>query len=376
LTVPCIAIFVCMLVRQFDPPPFYLRVIRFQVQGYRPESTTKGLFWIFAILIVPLAIIACTAIERRVAVWTMGAFATGAAISSVVAITDLTGITPRVGQLLARGTVSRAPMFGAFGESYENGRMPGLADHPNTLGFTVMISIPIMVYFMGTMRWKWIPAVVLVALFGGVVVSGSRAAQALAPLVAVAAALCLPNRRSLTRFFSIFGLAVVAGIVGLLLYLPGNIRPKVFRVIQGLNADKYVISPEQASDADRVTLLRTGVADWEKYPVFGAGIRHIVEAHNIYLQLLAAGGVVLLMAMLVFWFWMLRDCWQLSKLGIVYARFLMVSIGVWLVLGMIENSMTERFLYFTVGCIAALASATLVHGQDGAQAPDDLAKAI
>lgn len=370
--IPCLAILMCVLVRQFDPAPYYLRVLRFQVQGYKPESATKALFWLFAILIVPLAIIACIAIERRAAVWTMGAYVTGATLSSVVAITDLTGVTPHIGRSLAAVTGARSSLFNA---DLSDNRVPGLSDHPNTLGFTAVLSIPIVIYFIGTMRRKWIGAIALIVLFGGILACGSRGAQAVAPLVALAAMLWMPNRRSLTRVFSISALAVVVAGVLLLVSLPSDVRQGVFRVIQGVNSDQYAVSAISASDAERLSVLRNGVADWQLYPVFGAGIRHIVEAHNIYVQLLAAGGVVLAVAMLVYWFWMLRDCWRLSKLGIVYARFLMLSIGSWLILGMVENFVTDRYVYFAIGCVAGLASVNLTRWQDRAQAPDGMAKA-
>ena len=357
---PCAAILLCLLIRQFDPEPFYLRVLRYQVQAFRPENQTKALFWLFAILIVPLAIIACTAIERRVTVWTMGAYATGATLSSVIAITDLIGLTPKIGRIVA-GTNRNNSLFGY---DIENMRWPGLADHPNTLACTAVLSIPVVIYFLSTMRWKWIGAIALIALFGGVLVSGSRGAQAMAPVVALAAMLWTPNRRSLTRVFSmtVFG-AVVAALL-LVISLPSEARRKILRLIQGFNVDRYVISSTEASDAQRFTVLKQGLTDWQSYPVFGAGIRHIPEAHNIYLQLLAAGGFVLFIAMLLYWYWILRDGWRLSRMGIVYARFLMISIGSWLVLGIVENALTDRYEYFTVGCIAGLASAYLATSRD------------
>jgi hypothetical protein len=72
--------------------------------------------------------------------------------------------------------------------------------------------------------------------------------------------------------------------------------------------------------------------------------------------------------MSIYWFAMLRDCWRLSGVGVVYARFLMISIGAWLALGLVENQLTERGVYFTVGCIAGLAS-TYLAGGPGAVEP-------
>jgi O-antigen ligase len=110
----------------------------------------------------------------------------------------------------------------------------------------------------------------------------------------------------------------------------------------------------QRSNKSRLGLLEQGWADFQRYPLFGAGVRHISEAHNIYLQLLAAGGVVLAVGFGAYFFFMFRDCWLLTRVGFNLPRFLMISIATWLMLGLIENEIVDRELYFTVGCVAAL----------------------
>jgi hypothetical protein len=62
---------------------------------------------------------------------------------------------------------------------------------------------------------------------------------------------------------------------------------------------------------------------------------------------------------------MLLDAWRLSNIGVVYARFLILSIGGWLTLGLVENQLTERGIYFAVGCIAGLASTYLSNRRGG-----------
>jgi hypothetical protein len=361
--IPVVAIVACVLVRQFDPPPFYLQVIRLQIVGPGPNSLLKAVFWLFAIIIVPQTIIACTAIDRRVAVWTMTAYVTGTAISCGVAVVDLTGLT-NLGRSLPGNLTT--PLINSTVDS--SNRMPGLTDHPNALGFTAVVSIPIVVYLMGTMRRRWIGVVMLIALLGGILASGSRGAQVVAPLALLAAVLWSPKKRSTARFFSISAFALVLAGVLILVSIPSNIRDSILRVTSFLSAGN-------ASNTDRLELLGNGLLDWRLYPIFGEGIRHILEAHNIYVQLLAAGGLVLFGTMLIYWFAMLRDCWRLSAMGVVYARFLMISIGAWLALGLVENQLTERGAYFTVGCIAGLASAYLAGWPDaiepeGAMVPE------
>jgi hypothetical protein len=346
--VPCVAIALCVFVRQIDPPQLYVRVLRMQLYGYYPDDVTKALFWIFAIVFVPTAIIACTAIDIRAAVWTMGAFVVGTTISSGIAVTDLIGLTPNIGRMVGESTqICAYTCFNAGGGA----RMNGLTDHPNTLAMTAAISIPIAMYFLATMSRKWLAAAALVVLFGGILASGSRGAQVAAPVCAIGAMLAMPKGGSLaiTRWISVLG-AVSGGLV-ILMVIPSRVRQGVFRIFDG-SQDAL------GSDSERVKLLRAGVEDWYSNPVFGSGISHIVEAHNIYVQFLASGGLVLAMAMLVYFFFVFRECWQLSEHQNVYARFLMISIGTWLVLGLVENAVTDRYLYYAVGCIAALASVT------------------
>ncbi|MDT5017226.1 MAG: hypothetical protein QOD39_3386 [Mycobacterium sp.] len=352
--VPAAAIIACVLVRLFDPPPYYLQVFRFQAGLGAPDSVVKALFWLFAILIVPQTIAACIGIDRRVAVWTMAAYVTGTAISCGIAIIDLTGLTN-----IGRSLPGNLTLLATNGTVDSTNRMPGLTEHPNSLGFTAVVSIPIATYLMGTMRRRWIGAILLIALLGGVIASGSRGAQIVAPLSVLASVLSLPkgipNGRTAARFFSMSAVGAVVIGLAVLFSLPGDIRDSILRI----TSFESLYTAGNASNEGRLALLGYALFDWRRYPIFGAGIRHIVEAHNIYVQLLASGGLVLLTAMLVYWSLMLRDSWRLSLLGVNYARFLMLSIGGWLALGLVENQLTERGIYFAVGCIAGLASTHL-----------------
>ena len=344
--IPCLVILICVFVRQIDPIPAYVRVLQMQLYGYYPDDLKKALFWIFALLLVPTAIVACSAIDQRAVVWTMAAFVAGTVVSCVVALTDLIGLTPNIGQIVGERT--QICTYRCFNAGL-GARMNGLTDHPNTLGITALISIPIAVYFLSTMRRKWIAAIALVVLFGGVLASGSRGAQAVAPVCALAAVLCTPTRDSVPHAKPIVLLGSVLGGLAVLALLPSRVRQGLFRVFD-------TSQDASGSNSERFNLLRSAFADWQANPVFGSGIRHLVEAHNIYLQFLASGGVVLTLAMLAYFFLVFHAGWQLSGEGVVYARYLMISIATWLVVGLVENAIADRYLYYSVGSVAALAS--------------------
>ncbi|MBP1819422.1 O-antigen ligase family protein [Mycobacterium sp. OAE908] len=341
--IPAVVIPVCLLVRQLDPPRDPWRVLRLQVQEQNPDNVHKALIWLAALYVVPLAITASAAIERRVVEWVIGAYVSGVAVSCVVAMTDSLRLTHIASNLTYHREIAN-PLDYRWGE-----RQAGLADHPNMLGLICAISLPFVIYFMGRRGRTWISAIALIALFAGLLASGSRGAQAISPMIATVSVLCLPNKRAIARAIAVSATVLVAAGTVLLSTVLADDRRWFLRFTGG--GDPY---EAQRSDKMRLGLMDQAWTDFQKYPLFGAGIRHISEAHNIYLQLLAAGGVVLVAGMLAYFLCILRDCCRLSRYGILLARFLTISIAVWLVLGVVENQIVDRELYFTVGCVAAL----------------------
>lgn len=351
--IPALVIPVCVLVRQIDPPPYFWRVLRLQVQQYHPESFGKAMLWLAAIYVVPIAIIAASRIEPRSVEWVMGSYAAGVAVSCGVAFTDLIGLTHIRTEL----------DYAAITYSWSDRRFSGLSDHPNNLGYTILISLPFVIYFMSKMRHKWIPGLGLAVMACGLLATGSRSAQGLAPLCIIAAALCLPNRRAAMR-------AVVMSVVGMV----GLGAVLLFTVLADKRADILRFTGEGAGGAERanearVTLFEQALNDWMTYPIFGAGIRHVTEAHNITLQLLAAGGVVLAVAMITYFVYVIRDCWRLVRGGNYYARFLLISIAAWLIAGQAGTYLTGPEMYYTVGCVAALSVAGVLRAAGPAPDP-------
>jgi hypothetical protein len=336
LWVPVIALMMCLVVRFFIPPPYYLYILRFQASPFKPENFVKGGYWLVALVAVPLAIIACTQLVRSAPRLIMGAYLAGVCGSSIVALSDLMGLTKFSARL---------------GYESINARQIGLTTHPNTLGFTCAIAMPLALYFMGTMRHRWIPAIAIALLAGGVIASGSRGSQVALPIAAVFALLAIPNKRTVAKYLAIT--VAIAGVVSVVMLstLASHILTDLFRFSDTSNG-----ASASQSDEHRSLLAIQALSDFSRYPFFGLGIRHIVEAHDIYLQLLAGGGLVLMIGFLIYWVLILRDSWQLHKAGELLSLPLMLSISTWLVLGFIENQLTDRLLYYTIGCVAGLVS--------------------
>jgi len=93
----------------------------------------------------------------------------------------------------------------------------------------------------------------------------------------------------------------------------------------------------------------------------------IVDAHDIYLQMLGSGGLILTMAMMCYFGMCLRTGWKCQGLGNGVGLALFVSVSVWLVIGVVENQIIDRYLYFPVGLVAALSRAAARSSEPGAE---------
>jgi hypothetical protein len=347
--IPPIAVILCLAIRWFDPVPYWQLVLRLHSRlpyAAQPQDSIKGGIWLIALIVVPIVIIGCTKIEPRIPQLVMGAFTAGVCVSSFVALTDLVGLTS-IGSLpLNHGDPRRVVTLGTDGTI---GRQVGLTSHPNMLGLTCVLAIPLALYFLYVLRHKWIPRAALVLLFGGVLATGSRGAQAAALLVCVLGVSVAPIwKAALRQTLIVLGVAAVAGVIMVHVFI-GDVIDNILR----FGGTSYA-----TSEADRIReiLIRQAVEDFANYPIAGIGMKSIINAHNIYLQLLQCGGVILTVAMLIYWMTILRFGWLLANRGHTAARYLTVSIGGWLILGMVSNQLTDRQLYYTVGCVAALAS--------------------
>lgn len=340
-----VAVILCVAIRWFDPVPYALinmpdvsslsMVRNLQEMPYAPDNIPKAAAWVFALVFVPVAIIGCTKLDPRTPQFVMAAFTAGVCVSSVVALSDLMGLT-RIGPSLELANDSGAT------------RQSGLSTHVVMLGFICIIAIPFALYFLSVARRKWIPATAFLILLGGVLASGSRGAQAAVPLVCILAVLVAPNKKAALR-----QALVTVGVSGVVVavfahaYL-GDVIKQLVRFGVAQDAGK--------SNVGRGALARQAIEDFQNFPIAGVGIKYIVNAHNIYLQLLSSGGLILAVAMLVYWIWVMRDSWTLARRGILEARYLLVSVVAWLVLGGVENQITDRLLYYSIGCVAALSS--------------------
>ncbi|MDT5195520.1 MAG: hypothetical protein QOH20_2274, partial [Mycobacterium sp.] len=136
-----LGVIICAVGRWFLPVPENMLAIRYVATPYVPENLNKAAIWMAALVLVPLTIVAWSAIEPRTPRWVMGSFIGGVALSAAISVTDLLQVTS---------------IATSLGYDSNNSRQTGLTDHPNTLGFTCAISLPIAIFFMarrGRVTW-------------------------------------------------------------------------------------------------------------------------------------------------------------------------------------------------------------------------------
>lgn len=298
------------------------------------DLTESGLFhgakWLLALAVLPVTIADVGKDDATFVQRLSTASLAGATVSAFIAITDLLGLTSINSILIAIGGATA--------------RQSGLTSHPNHLGLSVSIVAPLAIALAIRSRRVGIPVTLL--LMGGAIVSGSRAGQA-GFVLAVTATVALSARAR--RFAPI--LIVAAGITtaGIVWAKPGLVDT-IATLFRFDTTDRYVAQ----SNEERAGLSNQAISDFEHRPIDGVGLDVLTQAHNIYLQIVAAGGLILAGAMFAYLAGMLSAAFAERRSGDPLGLYLLVAIVVWLASGTFGTQLTDRYLYFPVGAIAAL----------------------
>ena len=236
------------------------------------------------------------------------------------------------------------------------GRETGLAQHPNQLAAFTLIAVALVLFRPRSTR---VPGGVRVAtlaiLIGGIGASGSRAAVLVLAGLLVARVVARPVR---VRW--IVGAFAGAAASGVALVVLGVRIPAIDRL--------FALTPfSQANVAEsngaRWRLLGSTWSRFLDRPVFGSGSEYLQGAHNVMLQLLAAGGIVLLVAFVPLIAASLSSLRRSASRPVDPAS---VAVAAWLALAVFQNSMGDRFVLLVVavaamgGRVAATLSGSVV----------------
>ena len=263
-----------------------------------------------------------------------GAWAVSALVSASVAILDASGFTHISASLLGYVT--------------GGGRQAGLSIQPNHLAVALTIATPVILSWIRgtspTLRILSLPA--LVVLAAGVLLTSSRggfvALLAAAGLTIVLVPALRPSPRLLAVVLPLGGLAVLG--------LGATLLPELAaqsRLANGLG---------DLSDAQRAVLQAQAIADFVTSPFHGIGFNHVDEAHQVFLQLLAAGGVIGLIGYAMYWAGVVRAGVFARGIEPNIASMLLVSTICFLALNLVENQVTDRYLYVPAALIVGAAA--------------------
>ena len=234
------------------------------------------------------------------------------------------------------------------------GRYIGLTEHPNILGLISMLAVALVPFLYAEVpsRLRWLVLVGGAVSAYGVWMSGSRAALAGTVVLAL---VYLMLSRSIEHGLVLFGLSIVP------LYLVG-------RTFSSDTADSSPLGRLRGggsatlSDIDRDNLHAVAIDKFLHHPVLGNGFADASLAHNIYLQVAAAGGVVGVLFFLVIVVSTIRQ--PLLLLG--HLRLLALPAMGYAMVGPLTPLIWDRYIW----CVLALPF--LVPRPPGRTATDDV----
>ena len=320
-----------------------------RIPDYQTGNALNTLAWLIAVLALPLTVTLalrlrssgtgpgpCT--DSGSVIRTAGLFAdvwaVGATVNALVAVTDKLGLTSISARLVPVVDIG--------------GRQAGLGAQPNHLALAVALVAPVVTWRLltarGPARLVWAAAGVV--LLGGVALSGSRGGLVAAALGAAATILVLRDGRRL--LVPLVGIGTAAAVL-LLATAPQLVT--VATSALRLSGDQGGV---QESNAIRAQIAAQALHDFASSPVRGIGLPVVVEGHNIYLQLLAAGGAMLFLGFLVAMAGFVLQTVAVSRTCGELPRVLAVCTAVWLLVGLVENQLTDVFLYVPFAIVAGL----------------------
>ncbi|MET0188119.1 MAG: hypothetical protein ABW212_03915 [Pseudonocardia sediminis] len=308
-----------------------------ELAGSDLSGAATGVQWLVATVALPVTV--CLAAARRpgLPLVLADAWVAGSAVSAAVALTDELGVTDISASLIAAVDVG--------------GRQSGLSVQPNHLAVAAALTVPLALWRAlrgGRPVLMWASVAVLA---GGLFVAESRGGLVIAVVACLVVVLADRRARGALPIVAGLGLAtlvvVVSSVPGLLTGLAEQLR------LSGADS-------AAESDAIRERIGLQALYDFLHDPVRGVGLEVAVQGHNIYLQLLASGGVLLLAGFVIAQAGFLLDARTLRAVTGGLSAALALSTATWLVVGIVENHLTDLFLYVPFALVAGLRAAHAV----------------
>ena len=350
-----------LLVQAF--PPANLQVVDDAFRGPAfTSSLTTGARLLVALIVLPVAV--SIVVSRWSAVTVLAnAFVLGVSISCGVALLDAYAGTSIQTSLAANP--DQVTLFLAG----QPARFVGLTGHPNLLSMTVVLSLPLVLGRMTSVRTLLLNLPLCVLFLVAVLLSGSRAGLVGIAAVVVLSLLLNPRIRAAALSFDpkvIAGYAAAFVVTVLLVFVvpiqagAGDGPASGSGGIAGLDRLESDDVSSQTSDSIRRQYLEDSVGFIADRPLLGYGFQFIETSHNIYLQLLLSGGVLALVGYLFVVFGYLREAFSLrskltgGRLDLLVA--LVVSILTYLIMGLVAPDLIDRYVYLPAALVLSMAA--------------------
>ena len=279
-----------------------------------------------ALLVLP-AVVALLRPTRREVRLLADCWLASATVNCLLGISDIAGLTSVSQHIL--------------GYSDASGRVAGLTAQPNHLAVATVLALPVALTWLVRPRRRVIGGVLLVILLVGVDVSGSRGGLVAAALAMVTTVVFVRRLHRVGR--------------GILLLLP-LVVALFLELATSLTATSVGGRTDvAASDAERYNLRTQALKDVLHSPVHGIGFDHLFEAHEVHLQVLAAGGLIAFAGFLLYAVGVARRAPLAMRTDPLLGPALAASLLTWFALQFVENQIADRYLYVPVALLLALA---------------------
>ena len=294
---------------------------------------------LLAVIVIPavIAVAASTANRLR---WLVTFWVVGTALGAFIAVLAAFGPVD-----LQQTITGQAYTIEAY--KLTQGRYTGLSVHPTLLGVAAAMACPVVIGRMTDVRKGWIYSPVFAVLVLAVLVSGSRIAL-IAAIVGMAVVFVYQHR---TRRQAL----AIAAAAGLLLTFTGSAASGL-STTQRLFKDAGGVESAASSDASRSRTIREGIELFQQRPI-GWGYQGLRGAHNVLIQILSGGGLLLLLGMGLVVGGAMVAGWRLRAEA--DAVGLLASVVVVLVAGTTTNAVFDRFLSIPVGLLVGLSLVAL-----------------
>lgn len=331
------------LAEAFDPAPY-------------GSTLSGGMRLMIALIALPIAI--ALVVDRWSTIsFLANAWIVGVSISCLVAVIDaFTGIG-------LQDVFANDPELLSIFQNGVPPRYMGLSVHPTSFSVTAVMVLPVVLAKMTTKKSAVVLSPVVVLLLLGTVLSGSRVGI-LAMVVVAGIYVCVsPNLRKIIFGSGIWMLALAAAVaaVTVLIFLmgppvdPSNAEPQP-PDSSSTRFDPSIIGSDTSSK-ERLQRLEDSVDFISERPFLGYGFEWIEASHSIYLQLLVSGGVLALIGFLLV-MWGYAKSWLIARMKVPdkYRELMLglaVSVVAFLMMGLAQTDLLDRYVYLPVGLIMA-----------------------